>query len=348
MGQVARPNTVESCASPRAARPLIAKNFFVSQNCGYTPIDSARRILYNIPPLDRTAQTPLAKAPKAMKVSLITACRNSAETIASAMDSVFDQTGVELDYIVVDGGSTDATLSLIKEYEAKSGGRMRHISEPDKGMYDAINKGLRLATGEIIGILNADDVLETPETLSHIAAAFTEGVEAVYADIRFVSGADGLAAMRRARTVRYCSAAHWRPWMFRFGAMVPHPSFYARRECFERLGGYSLDYRICSDFELELRFLYLERLRTAYIRECVVAMRLGGTSTANWHSNVLINEEDLRALRAHGIWSCLALIYLKYPFKIWGFVFRSGHSASRMLDFFRPNRFKGAPKPAKA
>lgn len=110
--------------------------------------------------------------------------------------------------------------------------------------------------------------------------------------------------------------------MFRFAAMVPHPSFYVRRECFERLGGYSLDYRICADFELELRYLYLARLKAAYLPECVAVMRTGGASTAGWRSNVEINREDLRALRAHGIWSCLPVIYLKYLFKIWGFVFR--------------------------
>ncbi len=131
-----------------------------------------------------------------------------------------------------------------------------------------------------------------------------------------------MAALREAKTVRYCSAKRWRPWMFRFAAMVPHPSFYVRRECFVRLGGYSLDYRICADFELELRYLYLAKLRAAYLPECVVVMRMGGMSTAGWRSNVLINREDLRALRAHGIWSCLPLIYLKYLFKIWGFVFR--------------------------
>ena len=110
--------------------------------------------------------------------------------------------------------------------------------------------------------------------------------------------------------------------MFRFAAMVPHPSFYVRRECFEKLGGYSLDYRICADFELELRYLYLAKLKAAYLPECVVVMRMGGMSTSGWRSNLVINREDLRALRAHGIWSCMPLIYLKYLFKIWGFVFR--------------------------
>ena len=110
--------------------------------------------------------------------------------------------------------------------------------------------------------------------------------------------------------------------MFRFAATVPHPSFYVRRECFARLGNYSLDYRICADFELELRFLKLAKLRSKYLHECVVVMRMGGASTSGWRSNKEINKEDLRALRAHGIWSCLPLIYLKYLFKIWGFVFK--------------------------
>jgi hypothetical protein len=110
--------------------------------------------------------------------------------------------------------------------------------------------------------------------------------------------------------------------MFRFAAMVPHPSFYARRECFDKLGMYSLDYRICADFELVLRFLGIAKLPSVYLPKCVVVMRTGGASTAGWRSNVEINREDLRALKANGVWSCLPLIYLKYLFKIWGFVFR--------------------------
>ena len=146
--------------------------------------------------------------------------------------------------------------------------------------------------------------------------------ECVYADSRCVREGESVEALRKAKSVRYCSAAKWRRWMFRFAAMVPHPSFYVRRECFERLGGYSLDYRICADFELELRYLYLAKLKAAYLPECVVVMRMGGMSTAGWRSNIEINREDLRALRCHGIWSCLPLIYLKYLFKIWGFVFK--------------------------
>ena len=259
-----------------------------------------------------------------MKITLITACYNSAGTLPTAIDSILSQKGVELEYIVVDGGSKDGTIELLKDYEPKFNGRMRWISEPDYGMYDAINKGIAMATGDEVGILNADDVLASDKTLAKIATQFRERVEAVYADIRFVKDGETVEALRSAKTVRYCSAKRWRPWMFRFAVMVPHPSFYVRRECFERLGGYSLDYRICADFELELRYLYLAKLKAAYLPECVVVMRMGGASTAGWRSNVEINREDLHALRVHGIWSCLPLIYLKYLFKIWGFVFKSG------------------------
>jgi len=305
-----------------------------------------------------------------MKISLITACYNSAKTIKTAMESVLSQKGVDIEYIVVDGGSTDGTVAIVEnfltqrrvtaaqaglafcsepsraervprgaEYAEKQRDfwfEFKWISERDRGMYDAINKGIKMATGDVVGILNADDVLATDDTLAHIAEQFSHKeqerqergeeidrhVDCVYADIRFVREGETVEALRGAKTVRYCSAAKWRPWMFRFAAMVPHPSFYVRRECFERLGGYSLDYRICADFELELRYLYLAKLRAAYLPECVVVMRMGGASTAGWRSNVEINREDLRALRVHGIWSCLPLIYLKYLFKIWGFVFR--------------------------
>ena len=280
-----------------------------------------------------------------MKVTLITVCFNSAATLSTAIDSVLSQKGVDIEYIVVDGGSSDGTVEIIKEYAEKTlnsqlltpNFTFRWLSESDQGMYDAINKGIKMATGDVVGILNADDVLASDDTLAHIADKFESGgvrsggvesggvgerVDCVYADIRFVKEGETVEAVRKAETVRYCSAKRWRPWMFRFAAMVPHPSFYVRRECFERLGGYSLDYRICADFELELRYLYLAKLKAAYLPECVVVMRMGGMSTAGWRSNIVINREDLRALRANGVWSCLPLIYLKYLFKIWGFVFR--------------------------
>ena len=170
-----------------------------------------------------------------MKISLITACYNSEATIRTAIESVLSQKGVDVEYIVVDGGSKDGTVDVIKEYAEKTlnsqlltpNFTFRWLSESDHGMYDAINKGIRMATGDVVGILNADDVLASDETLEHIAKAFESGgvesggvaerVDCVYADIRFVTRQDAaspcgesLGCLRKAETVRYCSAAKWR------------------------------------------------------------------------------------------------------------------------------------------
>lgn len=255
-----------------------------------------------------------------MKISLITACYNSAKTIATAMESVLSQKGVELEYIVVDGGSTDGTVEIVEEFsrkERKDGFEFKWISEKDRGMYDAINKGIKMATGDVVGILNADDMLEGEDTLAHVAGGFNriERVDCVYADVRFVK--DDLKT-----TVRYYGASHWRPWMHNWGYMPPHPSVYIRREVFERLGGYKLGYQISADFELMVRFLCRNRIRTTYLPESVVKMRMGGKSTKNWKANVLLNVENVRANRENGYFSCFAMMLPKYLFKIWGFVFK--------------------------
>ncbi len=262
-----------------------------------------------------------------MKISLITACYNAERTIGDALGSVARQKGVAVELIVMDGGSTDGTVAQVRAFaeEVRGNAALTVVwrSERDAGMYDALNKGIAIATGDVVGILNADDVLAENTTLAAVAGAFvSDEVDATYGDIRFVREPGG-------RTVRYCSAKWFRPWMFRFAVMVPHPSFYCRRELFNRFGGYSLDYRICADFELVMRYLWKHRVRVRYIPQCLVEMRLGGVSTAGFRSNVEINREDLRALRANGYRSALPLIYLKYIFKIWGFVFRRSRGCRR-------------------
>lgn len=262
-----------------------------------------------------------------MKISLITACYNAEKTIGDALESVARQKDVMVELIVMDGGSTDGTVARVKAFAEKvrTNAALTVVwrSERDAGMYDALNKGIALAAGDVVGILNADDVLAEETTLATIASAFkADEVEAVYGDIRFVRELGG-------PTVRYCSARWFRPWMFRFAVMVPHPSFYCRRELFARFGGYSLDYRICADFELVMRYMWKHRIRTRYVPQCLVEMRLGGASTAGFRSNVEINREDLRALRANGYWSALPLIYLKYLFKVWGFVFHPDRGRKR-------------------
>ena len=248
-----------------------------------------------------------------MKVSLITACFNSKATIRTAIESALAQRDVALEYIVVDGGSKDGTVDLLKEYAPKFNGRMRWISEPDEGMYDAINKGIKMATGDVVGILNADDMLESPDTLAHVAAAFADDVDAVYADIRFVK--DDLST-----TVRYYSAKHWRPWMLQWGKMPPHPSVYIRRGLFDQYGYYKLGYEIAADYELLIRYLRMAKLRTNYLNESLVRMRMGGKSTRGWKSFKTLNREIVRGNLENGYFCCFPMLIPKYLFKIFEFI----------------------------
>lgn len=253
-----------------------------------------------------------------MKISVITACYNSAATLRDAIDSVARQRGAgfEVEHIVVDGGSADGTVEMLK---ACSGIRWR--SEPDRGTYDAMNKGIRMATGDVVGILNADDVLADDEALASVAEAFADAAtDAVYGDVRFVApDIRTVDALRGGRMRRYCSARFWRPWMFRFGAMVPHPSFYCRRSLFDRLGLYDCEaYPKSADFDLELRFIRMAGVRARYLGRCMVVMRSGGQSTS--FDNNRFNREDVASLQSHGIWSAMWLVQLKYLFKVWGFV----------------------------
>ena len=257
-----------------------------------------------------------------MKISLITACYNSAATIRTAMESVLSQWGVDVEYLIIDGGSTDSTVDIIKEYSTRSTRSTRltfkWLSERDQGMYDAINKGIKMATGDVVGILNADDVLESPDTLAHVVECFNcveraERLDAVYADIRFVK--DDLET-----TVRYYSAKHWKPWMLQWGKMPPHPSVYIRRELFEKYGVYKLGYDIAADYELLIRYLRMAKLKTKYLNESLVRMRMGGKSTRGWKSFVTLNKEIVRGNRENGYFCCFPMLLPKYLFKIFEFI----------------------------
>ena len=264
-----------------------------------------------------------------MKISLITACYNSAATIRTCFDSVLSQKGVDLEYIVVDGGSRDGTIDIIKEYSTRSTCstwfEFRWLSERDQGMYDAINKGIKMATGDIVGILNADDMFESPDTLAHIVSAFDDSsvprsplpvpqrIDALYADIRFVK--DDLQT-----TSRYYSAKRWKPWMLQWGKMPPHPSVYIRRELFGKLGLYKLGYDIAADYELLIRYLRKAGIKTRYLNECVVRMRMGGKSTRGWKSFKTLNKEIVRGNRENGYFCCFPMLLPKYLFKIFEFI----------------------------
>lgn len=241
-----------------------------------------------------------------MKISVITVAYNAAKTIRATMESVAAQRGVEVEHLVIDGGSTDGTMEIVRGFPCRA------LSERDQGMYDALNKGIALATGEVIGILNADDVFDGEDALKAVAAAFAEGgadLEAVYADVRFV---------REGRTVRYYSARAWKPWMARWGFMMPHPGVYIRRGVFARLGGYRLGYRISADFELMTRYFVKGGVRAAYLPRSLVRMLPGGMSTSGLKAMVVLNRENVRALRENGIYSNFLMMLPKYFYKVLG------------------------------
>ena len=251
-----------------------------------------------------------------MKISLITITFNSASTLHDTMQSVLLQTYSDVEYIVVDGASQDNTIDIIKEYEPRFEGRMRWISEPDNGLYDAMNKGICMATGDIVGIINSDDFYHRTDVIEQVAKAFQDkAVQAVYGDVRFVNP-DNLD-----KTVRYYSSKNFSPRRFRYGFMPAHPTFFTYREYFKEWGYYKTDYKIAADYELLTRFLYTHRLKSKYLDLDFMKMRVGVASTASIKSNVLLNKEIVRACKENGIWTCMPLLFLKYFVKVFELVF---------------------------
>lgn len=262
-----------------------------------------------------------------MKISIITVCWNSAKTIRDALESVRRQVlpeGVDLEHIVVDGNSTkDETVSIIKEYSAapqKRGFVFRWISEPDDGLYDAMNKGVRLATGEVVGILNSDDMLESEDVVAKVSQKFAKkpGLEFLYSDVRFVSKDTTLENLKAAITQRFVCPFYWSPWMLTLGLAPPHPGMYVKKACFEKWGFYKPEYRIGADYEMTVRFLRKHGAKRAYMRKCSVAMRLGGASTEKGAAGSFVgnNYDVIKANRENGYVGSRFLILGKMPVKV--------------------------------
>lgn len=251
-----------------------------------------------------------------MKISIITVTYNSAKTLADTLESVLHQKYDDYEYLVIDGGSKDSTVDIIKEFEPKFGGKMKWISERDKGMYDGINKGIRMATGAVVGIINSDDFYHRQDIFQIINDSFVEnpGIQAIYGDVRFVNP-DNLD-----KTVRYYSSANFKPSKFRWGWMPAHPTFFTYKENFEKYGYYQYDYHIAADYELLTRFLYTHKLPSKYIPVDFMKMRTGGRSTNGWRANVLLNKEIVRACKENGIWTCMPMLFLKYFVKVFELV----------------------------
>lgn len=275
-----------------------------------------------------------------MKISIVTATWNSAETVRDTFDSVLRQEYKDYELVVVDGGSKDETVDIIREYEPKFEGRMKWKSEPDKGLYDAMNKGISRATGDVVGILNSDDFYTSFDVLQSVANAFAKhpDIDAVYGDIHYVKQ-DDLTEL-----VRYYSSKSFRRSWMRAGFMPAHPSFYCRKSVYERfakvkanenqnenenspqsinhkpstinLQYFDTSYKVAADFENLLRMIFVGRIKTHYIWKDFVTMRTGGASSSGMASHKQIERDHKRALKEHGVYSNFLLVGLRYLYKI--------------------------------
>lgn len=240
-----------------------------------------------------------------MKFSIITATFNNAKTIRDCIDSVKAQVYTNIEHIVVDGKSSDDTVDIVNELEPEA----KLISEPDNGMYHALNKGLLLANGDIIGFLHADDTFYDANVLASIAMFFDKNpqVDAIYGDIIFVN--------EQGKTTRYYSSAKWQLSSMAKGVMPAHPSFYARKMVYDRYP-FNQNYRIAADFDQVLRVALDKAFKMAYLPLITTRMKAGGKSTKNFMSNIIINREVLQSCKANGVNTSYLKIYSKYPGRI--------------------------------
>lgn len=243
-----------------------------------------------------------------MKISIITATHNSQAYISDCIKSVNNQTYNNIEHIIVDGASKDKTLEIINSTPNRI---TKVISEPDKGIYDAMNKGIKAATGDIVGILNSDDFFTSDDIIETVVNNLKkDNIDALYGDVHFVNPDD------LSKTVRYYSSAIFKPALFRYGFMPAHPSFYMKRHLYEKYGLYSLDYKIASDYDLLIRYLYKERINYKYLKKDFVTMRTGGVSTENFNSRVTLNREIVRACKKYGIYTNMSILSFKYLYKL--------------------------------
>ena len=235
-----------------------------------------------------------------MKISVVTAVYNRQTTIAQAMQSVRSQTYGLVEHILQDGGSSDATLEII----AETAGPDTHLhSEPDGGIYDAINRGIARAKGDVIGLMHSDDYFANDEVLTRVATAFTDSnVDGVYGDLDYVATTDTSRVIRSWKSGEMTRAKLKRGWM------PPHPTLYLRRSVFERFGDYDTSYQISADYDAMLRWLWAGQVRLAYIPEVLIKMRVGGESNRSLGRVLQKSREDYRALRSNEVGGVFALV----------------------------------------
>lgn len=235
-----------------------------------------------------------------MKLSIITVAYNSASTIGDTLTSVANQTHPDIEHIVIDGGSTDETLEIVRQHGSHVA---TLVSEPDHGIYDAMNKGMALARGHLVGFLNADDMLASPGTAATmVRAAASEQIDAICGDLVYVR------QQQVGQVVRYWRCGEFSPRRLRFGWMPPHPTFYVKRSLLARTGGFDTSLRIAADYDFMLRCLSLPDIQVGYVPEVLIKMRMGGASNRSLRAVWSKSREDLQALRRYSIGGVFTLL----------------------------------------
>lgn len=244
-----------------------------------------------------------------MKVSIITVCYNSAATIKDTIISVLEQDYADIEYIIIDGASKDGTMDIVNQYKDRI---TKIVSEPDKGIYDAMNKGIQLATGDVVGILNSDDFYESKDVLSHVVKGFKQSntVDVVFGDLVFVKPTD------LTKVTRLYALSNYAAWKLRYGWMPPHPATFIRREIYIKHGLYKIDFKIAADYELFVRLLLVKGVSFKHINKVLIRMRSGGASTSGFMSSLTLNNEIIRACKMNGIYTNMLFLILKIPFKL--------------------------------
>lgn len=243
-----------------------------------------------------------------MKLTIITVVFNGAKTIKNTIESVLNQTYKNVEYIVIDGNSSDNTMEIVNGYKNKIS---TIISEPDRGLYDAINKGIALATGDVIGLLHSDDFYTDNAVLQRVVSKFEEiKSDTVFADLLYIKN-DNLDLV-----LRYFSAKNFTPKKLTYGLMPPHPTFFVKKSIYEQYGTYRTDLKIASDYEMFVRLLYKNNVSYSYIHFPIVKMRVGGLSGGGLRNKMLMNREVVRAIKDNGIHASCLLILRKYPIKV--------------------------------
>ncbi|MFB5743697.1 glycosyltransferase family 2 protein [Cedecea sp. S5-13] len=228
-----------------------------------------------------------------MKVSIITATYNSAATLSDTLLSLDSQSYHDIEYIIIDGASKDSTIELINNVSRRV---TKIISEPDKGIYDALNKGIQAASGDVIGFLHSDDLLAYPDVITDVVKKFKENnCDAVYGDLDYVSKDD------INKVIRHWKSGQFKRFKMQLGWMPPHPSFYMKRELYLKWGSFNLDYRISADYDSLIRYLWTNNATLSYLPKVLTRMRVGGMSNRSFANIVQKSKEDIKAMRNNGL-----------------------------------------------